>query len=449
MLSGRDLKNLFWFLVGVLLVAVPMFSHAETIAATGSGTGVVAATYYSEYGYGTYDTTKEAACTAHGRTWGTGGNYGKCYYAGIFEANVVASTCPSGSTNTNGSSGYCSGPTYTCPTGQNWTLSGSTCTRPDCTGTQVRNADTGVCQSPCGAEGGTFSTGIYDMGTSPTNFAAKVSCTSGGCTVIFDGVAPKYTRLVGGVRHYYAAGGYGYAGTSQTCNASTSTATPSASLTAPTDTCGTGQTMGTLNGVTTCIDTATKTTTTTSNATDTSTKTNTTVTTTSSGTSTTTTDSTTKSSSCDGTNCTTTTTTNNADGSKTVTTSTTDQKSYCDSNPTATMCQTIEQGTAADTSSLYTKGDKTIAGVFSDFSVRVQGSGFFSAANNFFSVSIPSGSCSGNTISVPVSIQGGSGNFVVDLDSVLCGSNSHAIYSALSYGLLLGAIWCAYKIAIL
>lgn len=39
---------------------------------------------------------------------------------------------------------------YTCPSGQNWTLTGQTCTRPDCASGETRN-DQGVCESPCKA----------------------------------------------------------------------------------------------------------------------------------------------------------------------------------------------------------------------------------------------------------------------------------------------------------
>lgn len=37
-----------------------------------------------------------------------------------------------------------------CPAGQNWTLSGSTCTRPDCLSYQSRDASTGQCSCPVG-----------------------------------------------------------------------------------------------------------------------------------------------------------------------------------------------------------------------------------------------------------------------------------------------------------
>lgn len=38
---------------------------------------------------------------------------------------------------------------YTCPAGQSWTLSGTTCTRPDCVAPEVRDPATGQCAIKC------------------------------------------------------------------------------------------------------------------------------------------------------------------------------------------------------------------------------------------------------------------------------------------------------------
>lgn len=57
----------------------------------------------------------------------------------------VFNTCPSGSNN--GTACLLSG--YSCPTGQNWTLAGSTCSRPDCLADEVRDAN-GICTCPPG-----------------------------------------------------------------------------------------------------------------------------------------------------------------------------------------------------------------------------------------------------------------------------------------------------------
>lgn len=59
---------------------------------------------------------------------------------------------------------------YACPTGQNWTLSGTSCTRPDCLASETRQSD-GTCKSNCVAGAastaarynGRFSSGVQDV----------------------------------------------------------------------------------------------------------------------------------------------------------------------------------------------------------------------------------------------------------------------------------------------
>ena len=46
----------------------------------------------------------------------------------------------------NAASNTCEG--YSCPAGQNFTLSGQSCSRPDCVTPEVRNPDTGICEAP-------------------------------------------------------------------------------------------------------------------------------------------------------------------------------------------------------------------------------------------------------------------------------------------------------------
>lgn len=77
----------------------------------------------------------------------------------------------------------------TCPAGQNWTLSGSTCTRPDCVAPQTRDPATGVCQIICPTAGsnamvsGAKAWGISGTSGSCTSGIAfsgcKITCTSG------------------------------------------------------------------------------------------------------------------------------------------------------------------------------------------------------------------------------------------------------------------------------
>jgi len=71
------------------------------------------------------------------------------------------------------------GTIYSCPSGQNWTLSGSSCTRPDCVAPQVRDTSTGQCVAPpCTA--GTVSSGTFFAGWSVGPGPTQVIGPSGG-----------------------------------------------------------------------------------------------------------------------------------------------------------------------------------------------------------------------------------------------------------------------------
>lgn len=71
-------------------------------------------------------------------------------YNGTPYTNLFANTVPKCANGGSYSSSteLCTG--NTCPTGQNWTLNGSSCTRPDCAAGQTRNGQ-GICESPCKA----------------------------------------------------------------------------------------------------------------------------------------------------------------------------------------------------------------------------------------------------------------------------------------------------------
>jgi len=160
----------------------------------------------------------------------------------------------------------------------------------------------------------------------------------------------------------------------------------------------------------------------------------------------------TKTTTCVGSTCTTTTTkeTTNPDGSKTKeeSTVTESKKSFCELNPSSEQCTDLKEtaGDGAVTSDLYTKGDRTASQVFGEFGTKVRSAGFFSAASNFFTVSVPSGACTDLSTSFDV---GFGQSFTVDMTSVFCGSTAQAIYSLLSAGVMLAALWVAFKIALL
>lgn len=110
---------------------------------------------------------------------------------------------------------------YTCPAGQNWTLSGANCTRPDCVSPDVRDPATGICGAPpCTAgqaasvQGWANAWAICDKANINCLTGAKTypstycdgSCTvtvasANGCypqgTPSVDSPAPIYCTLVG------------------------------------------------------------------------------------------------------------------------------------------------------------------------------------------------------------------------------------------------------------
>lgn len=142
------------------------FSFAETIPATLTPTHPQPSGYYrvgvtgcpsvlksspsdcfkSEYPNGTVQsvtwTVSQSAFEVRGLPY-SGGS--QVYY--FYRYN-----CPSGSVISYDSVNvtYCNGTnSYVCPTGQNWTLSGSTCTRPDCLSGQGRDPNNGLCYQQC------------------------------------------------------------------------------------------------------------------------------------------------------------------------------------------------------------------------------------------------------------------------------------------------------------
>lgn len=96
---------------------------------------------------------------------------------------VSSKYCNSGDT-LNSSTGICTN-SLTCPTGQNWTLSGSNCTRPDCTAPDVRDPNTGLCTAPpdpcVGKEAQAPVTSWYPSTVGAPSLESSKYCDS-GCT---------------------------------------------------------------------------------------------------------------------------------------------------------------------------------------------------------------------------------------------------------------------------
>lgn len=152
----RLIRLAAYFIVGLLLGACATLACAETIPATDG----YPATIYWNAGAGNFSTPDEACIsvkstnpsvvfrysTINGNSAGCTYEYqGTVYTPGY--ANKV-NVCSAGGSYDN-STGLCAG--YSCPSTGGWSLSGSTCTRPDCVAPETRNED-GTCGCPPGKQ---------------------------------------------------------------------------------------------------------------------------------------------------------------------------------------------------------------------------------------------------------------------------------------------------------
>lgn len=127
----------------------------------------------------------------------------------------------------------------------------TTCT---CTDPYIPNAGATACVMPaCPANGTSFSSGYYDIGTNP-NAGSGLPATSGcdgACSTAYNGDSIGWRVQIGGVYHYFAKGGYfhiGVACSSGSPSVGVLTAIPSVS-------CSAGQSLVTgSNGFQKCYD---------------------------------------------------------------------------------------------------------------------------------------------------------------------------------------------------
>lgn len=244
--------------------------------------------------------------------------YLKCMNGGSLYTNkgmkVSLNACPSGYTSDT-TTGQCKTTSAQCPA--NSTLNGSICT---CnTGYSELN---GACvQNNCSSAGTVFSSGYYDLGTSPDATPLTTACDS-GCETSYSGTGVAFRNMVNGVYHYWSNGGYSYTG--QVCTGGTTSSQASTSL--PQTTCNPDtQWQGEVNNQTVCLPKTESQTTTTSTTTNPDGSTSKTTTTTLP----------------DGTQSTTTENTS-ADGTTTTSSTTTTPSSddiFCKQNPTDESCR--------------------------------------------------------------------------------------------------------------
>lgn len=356
----REIRLILWFFCGMMLSAWPVFSYAETIPATQS-VAPANRQMYQDTNYRNW-LVKATACdkslAQNGGAYGAGNGwsigsitedatYIYCFptgginlpYAGwSYSLNKTLSCVPDGALYSDSCA------PLVCPTGQNWTLSGSNCTRPDCVSPQVRNASTGLCTAPPCALAANDQIGSGRYATAYP--AVSGSYCVNGCTAYAAG-----SGTIQGTTRYQNMYVNGAGGAASSCTAGGST--PSASPADPTTNLpltdsavqkciDSGQGFGSVNGVTVCSGPTT--------TTDTKTKTSTNTPAAGEGSPTTT--NTTNNTTCTGSgSCTTTTTTTTISGgsgpggtgagsvTKVSETKKEETKAgFCEENPDSTIC---------------------------------------------------------------------------------------------------------------
>lgn len=370
----RSARLALYFVVGLLLGGVSVLSYAETIPATSTpktpGTVYMTNPYTASYGY----TASESCLFAKGTHIEAGGSNGYCYKGGTFLGYMVKETaCINTTTHMVVA---CEGNDYTCPTGQNWTLSGTTCTRPDCPLGRLPNGTCNTCQSPETLQSdGSCRSSCGEIVVTPTGSCVRsVPCSAGssaplsmfGNQAICADNKPKDPQKCDGVvigtfngkdiclskppndPDCTAIGGTvsGTLNGKPVCSKpgnNPSCADGSASIGSINGQpvcsggCPAGSATGTVNGVSSCYPVGP---TTSKTTTQTSTSAPTTTTTTSSGPGgpTTSTSTTTSTTTCQGERCTTTTTTANGQGEESTTTTEGDKGDFCKAHPKASVC---------------------------------------------------------------------------------------------------------------
>lgn len=262
-------RRMFWLCFGVLLGGWISLHSASARAETIAATPVTAGPTFSAVRYSMNNSTwflgpdaaaKNDYCVSLGGLW-VGYNLAanKCYQASGTLSGVLSwgyvlgtSSCRAGYTYVNPNCVPVT--TYTCPAGQNWTLSGTSCTRPDCVAPQTRNAQTGVCQSPpCETTGPATGTAWFDVGTSSEGGTRSV-CID-GCQALYQGSSVSKSGLVNGVRHYYRQGSYYFFGGGALAQCTASAAVPApgpASVDIPVSHCASNQIEGLIDGKLNC-----------------------------------------------------------------------------------------------------------------------------------------------------------------------------------------------------
>ena len=462
-----------WFLLGVLLIGAPMLAFAETIPA---GLSHLWRAERPPYAVGSYGDVCAADCTA---LLAQVGQYTFVSCVSSEPATGVDSWLAMNQLR-NGVESYGGAcdlvhrqPGGACPVGQDWTLSGSNCTRPDCSPTEARDPADGICKSNACPSGETRDGGGVCQCNAPGHRRTDGQC--GDCPegdTIHQGTpysgagdmpdklciaGCKYHRQGLGIGVGSGASGFWYADagkkTGEDCFA-TATApdgdakkpVTEAAKNSPEASCvAAGKGYGTVNGVVLCVEPTTtqgeKVKTVTQkdvNGGVTSQETTTTETT---------------STNSEGV-VTRTTTVTKPDGSKTITSTTGPSGTAagagggsgggsgagggaCD--PATQKCQGLGDG------DLYGKKTKTFDDVLTAFSNSIKTSAIGTASTGFFTVSVGGGGCpswSGNIDFMGTSVP-------VNIGEIFCSPGAESMLSIAAAVLLILAAFVGFKWAVL
>lgn len=183
------IKRVFFFAVGFLLTAFSVFALAETIPATSGPLTFVVENSPPSAQTTSVQGSYQAACDAGLVLWQTKFPSSGFFLKGCQVSNPTAGVGQFYGTATYGygtSGGEYTGSIlpksvgYSCPSGQNWTLNGSVCSRPDCVEPETRQSD-GTCKASNKCEGKdltppTFAWVSFNKGNSPYGTRCKDGC---------------------------------------------------------------------------------------------------------------------------------------------------------------------------------------------------------------------------------------------------------------------------------
>lgn len=468
----KTFRAFLYFLVGFLLSACAVLAQAETINATLSTTNYkwVNTSWCSYFG--------QPCSSANGLPWAT---VNKAVADKMAQQQTATCTSyypePSTSTANNGctclrydnvtmqcatSGAVRGGALYECPSGQNWTLSGTTCTRPDCVAPQVRNPSTGICEAPpsrCAGKDQTpasYAWVSFFKGQSPYGYR----CVN-GCKVVQTGpvdhptMNPTGETYVGGTHDFHHLMKTQYF--SEECTVGESGAiapeptvdpskNPPPNIKEPKCAASEGV-LTSSSGKVSCVPQGTveartpivKTEKKTETFADNSTRTTETVTTTDPATSVfhtgTTVTATGGQSGAAGTSTSSGTSSTNSSGTGTAADGEGGGGGDCD--PKKDFCG------GPGTGGLYEKKSKTVASVVGDFKTGLMSSPVGSASTGFFTVSTPSGACPNWVVEVPFL------NVTLNLSQHFCTSTAISMMQLVGAVLMFVAAFVGFRWAIL